>query len=209
MSTNLVEQRLPVFIQLFSRIPTWAHFMASVLAILVLWARPSLAPAMPMPSINSTLVDRTSDDDDELAESEDLRRELGEVRHKFHNPFSKLARPVKHAMSPTLACGRSYARKVSLSGKHLAEHFAHAIAPFHHHHSLDARTSYFAPHDFVYPTVVMEAKVEVEIEVVGVEQDVSVPDSQASHAAAPRKPTKFKRIVMKAKALLRIRSRRL
>ncbi|GLB42270.1 putative cytochrome P450 [Lyophyllum shimeji] len=157
---------------------------------------------------------RTSDNVDELNETRDLQGELGPVRHGFHNPFSKLTGPVKHAMSPTISRGKSYARRVSVPTRRLTGHLAAAIShPFHHRRrSLDpAICSYFATHDIGPLDVVKEEKVEVEVEVegVGVEQDVTVLDSHGSKPAAPGKPTKFKRVVTKAKAILRIRRRRL
>ncbi|KAG6866378.1 hypothetical protein C0991_005299 [Blastosporella zonata] len=75
-TTILVEQRAPFILQLASRVPTYAHIVISVLAIILFKTFPSLAIAKPpvrvinpkprseslTSSTTSTLVDTDEDD---------------------------------------------------------------------------------------------------------------------------------------------------
>ncbi|KAF8068944.1 hypothetical protein FPV67DRAFT_1652325 [Lyophyllum atratum] len=225
MSTILVEQRLPIIVQLISRVPAYAQVIASVIALFIFWLCPSMAPKLPVRQIRakqisihslnsttSTFVDTASKNAEESNDSKDVGEELVDrTPIKFSNPFSKLAAPVKVMMSPSLARVRPYARRMSLPARRFTEHFATTIAtPFHHRRdSLNlGADSYFVPHTCTK----VEDKVEVEVTVVEaevdvsvVEQDAGVPDALAQ--SSNKKATKFKRMTKKVKALLRIRRR--
>ncbi|GLB42305.1 hypothetical protein LshimejAT787_1103200 [Lyophyllum shimeji] len=234
MSTsNCIEHRFPVFIRIFSRVPAYAYFLASVMTMLIIWVRPSFAPKMPpsrpivrqtpKPRVHRTrsLKESTHTLIDEAPDIVEDMKDLGKgPPPKSHKRFARIITPVKVAMSPTVA----RVRRLSITAKEFSEHVATAVAaPFHHHHHhhhhesvvLDA-DSYPAP-IASHNLVMVEARVglQVEVDVVEAEErcDTSFDgmdsvETRIDASPMAKKSTKFKRALKKAKALLRLHRRR-
>ncbi|KAF8078991.1 hypothetical protein FPV67DRAFT_1663656 [Lyophyllum atratum] len=228
MSTVVVEQRLPVYVQFLSRVPAYAHFIQSVLSILVLWVYPSLAPKMParqitykpgvlsiysFKSTTSTLVEFSLDKaDGSMSRSEDACNGFDAPIKSYD--FSKPKYPRKTSPSLTLV---PFVRRMSISTRRLTKRittvFSSSFQTPLRNPSLGIESnSNFTSHNL------SNFEVDIKVETVEKEIDkccvVEVADENIKlrilETLSPtclKKSTKFKRAVKKARAFLHIRRR--
>ncbi|KAG5636828.1 hypothetical protein H0H81_006682 [Sphagnurus paluster] len=165
MSTTLVETRLPTFILTISRVSAYAHLFMSIMATLIFWLCPSIAPNMPVRVVlpsptkprsatvsshksTTTLVASSDADANDVASLKAAPADLGEelveeTPAKFTNPFCK-GSPMRTAMSPTISF-HPFARRISMPARRLSHHITTTLgAPFHAAPALDIQAdSYF------------------------------------------------------------------
>lgn len=170
MSTVIVEQRLPIVMQIICIIPAHAQNVKSIFIAIFFWLCPSQAPQKPAVRIispksrkrsvhtsssTSTLVDSTSEADSTLAASE-----IGEKSdiHKVAIPFTS----TKVTMPSPLT--RPFSRRLTLPARRLSGQITATLAsPFYNYFPEEAEFN-FAPQPLQCPTRKRHMPV-VEVEV--------------------------------------------
>ncbi|KAF9469438.1 hypothetical protein BDZ94DRAFT_381955 [Collybia nuda] len=176
MSTiTSVEQRLPISIQLLSRISTYAHVFESVLAIILFGLFPSLSPKMPerqiffrpryfedsasihsIASSVSTLIDEDLTDNED---DEDTEISVDEDEIKFRK-LSILSAPMAKSKSLSLM---PFARRMSLPAKRFSEHFTTTLSnPFQTSSPSPLQTPIFDTFDSPHNSPILTSSSEFE-----------------------------------------------
>ncbi|KAG6917125.1 hypothetical protein DXG01_003791 [Tephrocybe rancida] len=177
-SAVLIEQRPPFILLLASRIPTYAHILISVLAIILFKAFPSLAIAkLPvrvisrkprsgsLTSTTSTLVDTDDTSNKDVSDTEKASRHR-HVSFSAKIPFNRLGTPIKVAISRSKSI-KPLARRLSIPARRLSSQVVNAIHHLtphltphhHHHHHPNELDSYFSPKKSADAEVAKDAKV--------------------------------------------------
>ncbi|KAG6917122.1 hypothetical protein DXG01_003788 [Tephrocybe rancida] len=195
-SAVLIEQRPPFILLLASRIPTYAHILISVLAIILFKAFPSLAIAKPpvrvispkprsgsLTSTTSTLVDTDNASNKDVSDKEKQPRRR-HVSFSTKIPFNRIGTSMKVAISRSKSI-KPLARRLSIPARRLSTQVVNAIHHLtphltphhhhqHHHHTQNEAGSYFS------------SKASADIEVVRDEKVVeTVTATAAANASTP------------------------